>query len=181
MADPSPEATPAGGQEPQGAEGQVPDDADVTSTPDDGQEPKGRTYSEAYVRALRRETAGYRTRLADVEERLQAVDDKERSEVEKLGAKLADSESRATAAEGRLIRYEVAAERGLEGTAVNFLVGTTREEIEASADELVQLLADKGQRAPASFDGGARQPAPESKSPEEAHNDFLLRALGRKP
>lgn len=181
MADPSPEST-ATGPEPDGQQGQEPDAADVT--PDnDGQEPtkEGRTYPESYVRQLRREAAGTRTRLAEVEEKLQAFEDHDKSESEKLTARLTDSEKRAVEAEGRLIRFEVAAEHGLDMSATKFLTGATREEIEASAADLAELLKDKGSGPPPSFDGGAREPAPESKNPEAAHNDFLLRALGRKP
>lgn len=180
MPDASPEST-APGPEPDGQQGQEPD-ADVTPD-DDGQTPpaQGKTYPESYVRQLRRETAGYRTRLAEVETRLQEFDDRDKTEGEKLSKRLAESEHRATDAESRLIRYEVAAEHGLDMSATNFLTGTTREEIEASAEALATLLKDKGQGAPPSFDGGAREPAPETKSPEDAHNDFLLRALGRNP
>ena len=164
------------GQKPTGdvPEGQVPtDDGD-----DDAGDPKSpRTYSESYVRQLRRESSGYRTRLAEVEARLQEFADRDKSDSEKQGEKLVAAETRATEAESRLIRYEVAAERGLDMQAAGFLVGTSRDEIEASADELAKLLKDKGK--PPSFDGGARTPAPEEKPPGEAHNDFLLRALGR--
>lgn len=180
-----PEASPAApepGPEPDGQQGQEPD-VDVTPD-DDGQEPKsqGRTYPEAYVRQLRRETAGYRTRLAEVETRLQEIDDHDKTESEKLSKRLTESETRAVQAEGRLIRYEVAAEHGLDMSATNFLTGSTREEIEASAEALAELLKDKSPGVLSSFDGGAREPAPgEEKSPADAHNDFLLRALGRKP
>lgn len=187
MAEPSPEST-APGPEPDGSQGQEPDPlrnmkaGDLLD--DDGQEPpkEGRTYPEAYVRQLRRETAGYRTRLAEVETRLQEVDDREKTETEKLTTRLADSERRATEAEGRLIRYEVASEHGLDMNAANFLTGNTREEVEASAEALAVLLKERSPGVLPSFDGGSREPVPEpGKAPAEAHNDFLLRALGRKP
>ena len=97
------------------------------------------------------------------------------------------------------LRHEIAAARGLGADAVPLLGGQTIEEIEARADALVTLVAAHG-REPAreetvpglrpqprdaggrwerraSFDGGARETAPEKQSPEEEHNDFLLRAL----
>lgn len=181
MADPSPAdaivddaaAPPADGpgQEP------APGDDDK---PEDGQEPQGKTYSEAYVRQLRRESSGYRTRLADVETRLQQFEDRDKSAADRLTERLAQAEARSTEAESRLMRFEVAAEKGLDAAATSFLVGATREEIEASADELAKLLKDKP-KPTASFDGGARQRVPETRTPEESHNDFLLRAMGRAP
>ena len=62
--------------------------------------------------------------------------------------------------------------------AAAFLSGTTREEIELRAEELGSLLGDR--RPAAGFDGGARQLAPEKKSPEQEHNELLLRSMGRR-
>lgn len=174
MADPLPANDP--GQEPTDPEGQTPADGiddDAGQQPDDG-----RQYPESYVRKLRRESSGYRTRLAEVEMKLQEIEDGEKSESVKLTERLSDAEKRAATAEERLIRYEVAAERELDMHAASFITGSTREEIEASADELAKLLKDRTK--PSSFDGGAREPAPgEPLPPDKAHNDLLLRALGR--
>jgi hypothetical protein len=64
--------------------------------------------------------------------------------------------------------------------AAAFLTGSTREEIELRAEELGKLLAERAPQKPASgFDGGARQRVPEAQSPEQVHDDLLLRALGR--
>lgn len=176
MADPSPDDR-HDGQEPDDDASQVLDPEDESGD-DDGQKPTGRTYSESYVRALRREAADHRTRLAEVEKRLQERDDADKTEGQKLSEKLTDAETRAAQAESRLVRFEVAAERGLDMQAAKFLVGSTRDEVEASAEDLAKLLKEKGKTTP-SFDGGARQPAPEQRSPEQAHNDLLLGALGR--
>ena len=62
--------------------------------------------------------------------------------------------------------------------AATFLTGSSREELELRAEELAKLLADKGRPVSAGFDGGARQPVPETRTPEEAHNDLLLKSLG---
>jgi hypothetical protein len=64
--------------------------------------------------------------------------------------------------------------------AAAFLTGTTREEIELRAEELGKLLTEKGRPPAGSFDGGARSPVPEIKSPEEAHQDLLRQALGHR-
>lgn len=176
MADPSPTTTPEG-QEPEAVEGQEPD---RSADQPEGQEPKGRVYTEAYVRQLRGEAAGYRTRLSELEERLKELEDRDKSEQERLGDRLSEAEKRAGDAELRLLRYQVAADHGLGMEAAAFLTGSTKEELELRAEELGKLLADKGRTPPGSFDGGARQPVPEQKTPEEAHNDLLLRSLGRR-
>src|SRR5262245_9784782 len=175
MAEPSPDAVTEG-QEPEADEGQVPaGDAPVEDSPE---ESKTRTYSEAYVKQLRREAAGNRTRMSELEARLEEIEGRDKSEQEKLAERVTTAETRATEAEVRLMRYEVAAEAGLDMQAAAFLTGTTREEIELRAEELVKLLADKAKPA-AGFDGGARQPAQEKKPPEQEHNDFLLEAMRR--
>ena len=176
MADPSPNDV-ADGQEPEGDAGQVPDGEDAQPDPQEGE--GGRSYSEAYVKQLRREASSYRTRLAELEERLQEHEDRGKTEQERLTERVTEAERRATDAETKLTRYEVAAASGLDMQAAAFLTGSTREEIELRAEELAKLLADKGRTPPAGFDGGARPPVPDQKSPEEAHNELLLRSLGR--
>jgi|SRR5215467_4894508 len=179
MAEPSP-ADVADAQTPVADEGQEPAPDGVDPKPD-GQEPQSRTYSEAHVRQLRRESAGYRTRLTEAERRLQEIADRDKSESERLNERLTQAETRASDAEMRLMRFEVAAEKGLDASATTFLSGTTREEIEASADELAKLIGDKP-KPTAGFDGGARPLVPDNdRTPEESHNDLLLQALGRNP
>jgi hypothetical protein len=178
MADPAPTDVDAPA-EPEPDEGTTPDTGD-DKKPDAPEASGQKTYSEPYVRSLRKEASGYRTRLAELEEKLQEFEDRDKSEQEKLASKLASVETRAAEAETRLLRFEVANEHGLDLAAAGFLTGTTREEIEHRASELVKLLKDKGKQS-AGFDGGARQPVAEKGPPEQEHNDFLMRALGRAP
>jgi hypothetical protein len=176
MDEPSPAEQPEG-QVPASREGQEPESNDDPQ-PQEGEH--GRTYSESYVKQLRREAASSRTRLSELEERLQEYEDRDKTEQQRLNDSLTSAERKAHAAEERLLRYEVAAERGLGMAAAAFLSGTTREEIELRAEELERLLAEQGRPATAGFDGGARPTVPEQKSPEEAHNELLLRSLGRR-
>src|SRR5262245_36751800 len=172
------DATPAGdvveGQEPEDVEGQEPGGEGEP----DAQEGQGRTYTEAYVKQLRREAAGLRTKLVDAEERLQEREDADKSELERATERATAAEQRAADAETRLVRFEVAAEHGLDLDAAKFLTGSTREEIELRAEELGKLL-DTAKPTPGGFDGGARKPAPAKGTPEEEHNRLLLEALGR--
>jgi hypothetical protein len=72
--------------------------------------------------------------------KLKEFEDRDKSEVDKLNERLSAAEARALDAE----RYEVALEKGLTRTQAKRLIGTTREELEADADE---LLADLGPEA----------------------------------
>ena len=174
MADPSPTDTPEG-QKPEVVEGQEP----AGEQAPEGQEPESRVYSESYVKQLRREASGYRTKLGELEERLTTYEDEKKSESERLAERVTATEQRAHEAETRLLRYEVATEQGLDLQAAAFLTGSTREEIELRAEELAKLLSEKGKPTAGGFDGGARPRAPDTRTPEEAHNEFLARALGR--
>lgn len=176
---------------PEPAEGQTPQAG--TQEPQTGQEPGGtqepttepQAFDADYVKQLRTESAQYRKRLATAEKSLQEIADRDKSEAEKLAEKAAANERKALEAETRATRYEVAADRSLGLDAAAFLTGSTREEIEASADKLAELLAARVKEATpnprAGFDGGARQTPEQTKPPEQAHNDLLMAALGRTP
>ncbi len=115
--DPKPDPKPATGDNP-------PD-------PDD--------LGDAGKKALDRERAARREaekQAKELEERLKAIEDKDKSEVERLTAKTAAAEKRADEAEAKALRLEVAAEKGVKA---KWLSGSTREELEAAADE---YLAD---------------------------------------
>lgn len=81
--------------------------------------------------------------------RLDEIEEASKSETQRL-ADRADAEfARAQAAEAALLRYEVAAETGVPANAMKFLTGTTREEILASAKDVLELIGDAGKpRAP---------------------------------
>lgn len=71
----------------------------------------------------------------------QEFEDAQKSEQERLTEKLSATEERAAKAELRAARLEVATEKGLPSSAVKFLTGETGEELAASADELLGLMA----------------------------------------
>ncbi|HVM07203.1 MAG TPA: hypothetical protein VM345_01970 [Acidimicrobiales bacterium] len=110
------------------------------------------TLGDAGKKALEAERKARREaeqRAKDFEDRLKQIEDKDKSEVEKLTAKVAEAEKRAADAEAKALRYEVAAEKGVKA---RWLSGSTREELEAAADE---YLADHP-----TADGGEKKPTP---------------------
>lgn len=68
-------------------------------------------------------------------------------QVKTLEERLAELEHKNTDAEARATRAEVASEKGLPAKLARFLQGSMREELEASADELVAELKPKADTA----------------------------------
>jgi hypothetical protein len=67
----------------------------------------------------------------------------QKTEHEKLAEKLASAEEVATQASTKLLRYEVASEKGIPSEAVELLTGSSRDELEAAADKLLRLIASQ--------------------------------------
>lgn len=109
--------------------------------------------------ALRRRAKEAEEKLAQLEARLAEIDGKDKSETEKLASKLADAERKAQEAELRAMRAEVAAAKGLTPAQAKRLMGSTLEELEADADELLESFKPQegtGADAPTS-----ERPAPD--------------------
>lgn len=92
---------------------------------------------------------------AEAAKRLAELEEADKSETEKLASERDQHRTRADSAELSLARLEVALDKGLTRAQAKRLVGSTREELEADADE---LLSDLGgvTRKPGSFDAGAK-------------------------
>ena len=69
--------------------------------------------------------------------------DAEKTELQKASETAAAAETRATEAEARALRLEVAAAKGLPLAMAKRLQGTTRDELEADADELLAAVPPK--------------------------------------
>lgn len=78
------------------------------------------------------------------------VVESQKTEQQKLADKLAEAEKRAAALESEKIRVEVAAEKGVPADMIS---GSTREELEAYADRLLEF---RTKSARPDFGGGAR-------------------------
>lgn len=73
--------------------------------------------------------------------RLKEIEDRDKSEGEKLTDRATAAEKRAVDAEARALRLEVAAAKGLTPGQAKRLAGTTKEELEADAEELLSDFA----------------------------------------
>lgn len=75
--------------------------------------------------------------------KLKEYEDRDKTETQKLAEDRDGHKIRADSAEGKLARLEIALEKGLTPSQAKRLVGSTREELEADADELIADLGGK--------------------------------------
>lgn len=105
----------------------------------------------AELEKVRKEAANYRTKAKELEplaQRLKEFEDRDKSEGEKFTERLSAAEKRAEAAEQKALRLEVAASKGLSPTQAKRLVGATREELEADADEIIEAFPARSAASP---------------------------------
>ena len=77
---------------------------------------------------------------AEAIRRLKEAEDAEKSAVDKASERAAAAEKRATDAEADVLRYKVAAAKGIRANLMRFLPTGTQEELEAAADELLEAI-----------------------------------------
>ena len=120
-----------------------------------------------------------RARYADYDDlkakaaRLDEAEQAGKTELQKAQEKLEAALAENTALKTRALAGEVAAAKKLPAGAAEFLAGATRAELEASADQLLALLAPQTPKAPRLVSAAA--PPPES--PASAELDFMKRLL----
>jgi hypothetical protein len=152
------------------------EDQSNAEAPEAAEEQK--VFDEGYVKKLRSEAARYRTEAAEAKAKAQEYEDAQKSELERAQDKLTQIETAKAEAEARLLRYEVAREKNIQGNLMDLLTGASKEELEAQADLILENV--KPAEAPqATFDGGPRVPAPEPKTPDQAHNELIVGLLGK--
>jgi hypothetical protein len=122
--------------------------AEENQTPegDDGAKPEDNGLGDAGKKALDAERSARRKaekEATDLKTRLQSLEDEGKSEVDKLRSQVATLTKDAEAATAKSVRMEVAAAKGLTLAQARRLVGTTKDELEADADELVADLGLK--------------------------------------
>jgi chromosome segregation ATPase len=99
-----------------------------------------RSRAEDKIRKANAEAANLRKRLKELEplaQKAKELEDAGRSDVEKLSAEAQGHQSRADKAEAELMRLRVAMRKGLTETQAKRLVGSSEEELEEDADDLL--------------------------------------------
>lgn len=64
-------------------------------------------------------------------------------EQERLAEELALAKAEASQAASKLLRFEIASEKGIPNDALDLLNGSSREELESSAEKLLSLIANQ--------------------------------------
>ena len=106
--------------------------------------------------AERREKRAAEKRAAELEARLKEFEDRDKAESTRAIERAEAAEKAAAAAEARALRLEVASEKGLTAAQAKRLVGESREELEADAQELLDTFK------PASNDDDSHESVTES-------------------
>ena len=133
--------------------------------PDSPKEPDAQTFTQADLdRVVRERVQRERAKYADYDDLKKAAEG-----AKTLEDRVADIEREAKESEARALRAEVANLKGLTPSQAKRLVGSTREELEADADD---LLADIGEKRKS----GNNVPR-EGKNPQPAGDP--MRALAR--
>lgn len=78
--------------------------------------------------------------------KLAEIEEASKSEADKAAERLTAAEKRAADAEVQVLRLQVAGEKGLTPSQAKRLVGSTREELEADADELLATFGGAQQK-----------------------------------
>lgn len=108
------------------------------------------------VAELNAENASWRTKLREAEPyvaKAKELEEAQKTAEQRAAEAQSAAEKRATDAETRLLRLEVAAEKGLTTAQAKRLVGATREELLADADDFLASLP-----APSPASAGSRMP-----------------------
>jgi hypothetical protein len=136
--------------------------------------PEDAKDKDAVKAALQRERDNYKAAKARAKE----LEDKLKERDLPLEQKVEEAQRTAAAAELKSLRYEVAAEQGVDLSLANRLTGTTREELVADAETLKQLVGSKPRTPVVAPEGGVRTPPAAQTDPTKAHNDFFLELVG---
>jgi len=105
-------------------------------------------------KAMSRKHEGESKANADKAKRFDEFEESQKTEAQKLIDRAEKAEARAIEIEVRATRAEVAAAKGITGEGIKFLTGTTKEELEASADALIAFRGEIKKPPFGQSDGG---------------------------
>jgi hypothetical protein len=108
--------------------------------------------------AAERQAKTHQRQLDEMAKRLKEYEDRDKSEADKLAEAKTAAEREAATAKRELMRYRVAAKKKLPAELANRLQGSTEEEMESDADNLLEVFGTQQRQTP-SYDGGVRQTA----------------------
>lgn len=83
----------------------------------------------------------------------------QKTDYERLADELATAKAEASEASTKLLKHEIAAQRGIPADALTLLHGSTREELETAADALLALIANQSKPVAPKPDTNQGKPA----------------------
>lgn len=136
---------------------------------DDTPKPKpdeGKTFTQADVdRIVQERLAKEKGKYADYDElkakaaKVDELETSKKSDLDKLTEQIEGLKRSQADTEARALRAEVATAKGLNAAQAKRLAGTTREELEADADEIIEAF-------PVSKESDSTKPSPPSRQPK---------------
>lgn len=111
--------------------------ADLAQAAAAEQQPSEETDWKAKYNEVLNESRKHERRARESAAKIQEFEDRDKTEQQKLEERAQQAEQRAVELETTATRAEVAAEKGLTNKQARRLQGSTREELEADADELL--------------------------------------------
>lgn len=140
------------------------------------------------IRKANSEAKNLRQRVKELEQaelKLREIEDGEKSELQRLQEQLQDAEKRAGTAQMESLRLQVAHDKGLSPSQARRLSGSTLEELEADAEELLELFARPSQedtpRVPSRPKPRLTDDTPsneETRSPNDIASEVMKRVRG---
>jgi hypothetical protein len=114
---------------------------DEATTNEAAQEPQGSPETDWKAEARKWEARAKADH--DAANQWREFESSQKSEYEKLADQLAQTKAEASEASTKLLKFEVATQKGIPAEALDLLNGSTREELERAADKLLSLIADQ--------------------------------------
>lgn len=153
--------------------------AEAAKSADENQKPHGNEDETDWKAEARKWENRAKASKADGEDaaKWRDYESGQKTDNEQLAGKLATAEEAATQASTKLLRYEVASEKGVPSEAVDLLTGSSRDELEAAADKLLSLIASQSKTQLTKPDYNSGKPAGKTSSTADqfaaALNDVL--------
>lgn len=153
------------------------DDKSTKTSTDETSNDSTKTYSQEEVERLVSDRVGrVRSEYSDAEDKAKKFDELQeasKTDLERLTGERDKFKTEIESASAENLRLRVAIDKQLPSELVDRLRGATKEELEADADSLLQLVKPS---STTSFDGGKGR---EGATTPDSMNDLLRKAAGR--
>jgi hypothetical protein len=131
-------------------------DTDTSDTDTDDEPDTGNDEVEKWKRMARKHEARAKAALAEIDKVKADAESANRSDLDKLQSTVEDLRKDLAGERRKTMVAEIAAERGLSAAQAKRLSGTTREELESDADDIVEAFGIKAKPAKGDDDEPAK-------------------------